>query len=173
MKPGEKAILPIWFRVGLVVALLGTLYFSFSHRLVDDAGYKHVAVEDHGALLVSQKLHFVDLPDGVVSVVNANNGEELTRLQTGEDGFMRSVMRGFVRQRKAQGLGPEVPFELAMWEDGLVSLIDPATLRRVELSAFGKDNVEAFTRLIPESGSDSESGADISTATSSSLLSSS
>lgn len=148
MKPGEKAILPVWFRTGLVVVLLTTLYFSFSHRLVDDAGFRHVAVSDHGALVASQKLHFVDLQHGAISVINADDGVEITRLQIGEDGFMRSVMRGFVRQRKAQGLGPEVPFELALWEDGLVSLIDPATSRRVELSAFGKDNVEAFTRLI-------------------------
>ncbi|MFK8082893.1 MAG: photosynthetic complex assembly protein PuhC [Granulosicoccus sp.] len=149
MKPGEKAILPIWFRTGLVVALVCTLYYSYTHRLVDGTGYQHVLINEHGNLLVSQKLHFVDLEDGMVSVINADNGQELIRLDSGEDGFMRSVMRGLVRDRKAQGLGPEIPFELAMWEDGLVSLIDPATARRVELSAFGKDNVEAFTRLIP------------------------
>lgn len=154
MKPGEKAILPLWFRTALVLALLTTLYFSFSHRLIDGTGFQHVGVDDHGALLASRKLHFVDLQNGVVSVVNADDGIEITRLQSGEDGFMRSVMRGFVRQRKAQGLGPEVPFELALWEDGLVSLIDPATSRRVELSAFGKDNVDAFTRLISDPATD-------------------
>ena len=99
-------------------------------------------------MLASRKLHFVDLQHGKISVINAEDGSEITRLHTGEDGFMRSVMRGFVRQRKAQGIGPEIPFELALWEDGLVSLIDPATSRRVELSAFGIDNVEAFTRLL-------------------------
>ena len=62
---------------------------------------------------------------------------------------MRSVMRGLVRERKAQGLGPDIPFQLTLWTDGLVSLVDPATNRRVEISAFGKDNVEAFTRLLP------------------------
>ncbi|MFK7861245.1 MAG: photosynthetic complex assembly protein PuhC [Granulosicoccus sp.] len=148
MKPGEKAILPVWFRVGLVTALVVTLYYSASHRLVDNAGHQQVVASEHGTLLASQKLHFLDLDKGVVSIINADDGLEITRLNIGEDGFMRSVMRGFVRERKAQGLGPEVPFELAMWEDGLVSLIDPATSRRIELSAFGKDNVEAFTRLI-------------------------
>ncbi|MFK7994712.1 MAG: photosynthetic complex assembly protein PuhC [Granulosicoccus sp.] len=160
MKPGEKEILPVWFRSGLIIALLTTLYFSFSHRLVDDAGFQHVNALEHGEILVSKRLHFVDLQQGAISVINADDGIEITRLQTGEDGFMRSVMRGLVRQRKAQGLGPEVPFELSMWEDGLVSLIDPATSRRVEISAFGKDNVEAFTRLL--SGSSMTQNASLS-----------
>lgn len=149
MKPGEKAILPIWFRTGLILSLLLTLYYSFTHRLVDNAGYRQVNVRDHGAMTLSRNLHFLDLPEGTISVIDADNGAEIARLIKGEDGFMRSVMRGFVRERKAQGMGPEVPFQLALWEDGLVSLIDPATDRRVELSAFGRDNVHAFTRLLP------------------------
>lgn len=149
MKPGEKLILPLWFRTGLVVALMATLYFSFTHRIVDDAGYRHVAADDQRQALSSQKLRFIDGEQGTIKVIDANNEREITQLQKGEDGFMRSVMRGFVRERKAQGLGPEMPFELTLWEDGLLSLIDPATSRRVELSAFGIDNVKAFSRLLP------------------------
>lgn len=148
MKPGEKEILPMWFRTGVVLALLMTLYFSFTHRLVDDAGFQQVVASEHGDKRLSQQLYFVDLEDGIVSVVNAETDTEIIRIEKGEDGFMRSVMRGFVRERKAQGIGPELPFELAMWDDGLVSMIDPATNRRVELSAFGRDNVLAFTRLL-------------------------
>lgn len=153
MKPGEKLILPLWFRTGIVLALLATLYYSYTHRLVEGTGHQHVMVADHGSQVMLRKLHFVDGHEGTISVINADNGQEITRLEKGQDGFMRSVMRGLVRERKAQGLGPEVPFELALWEDGLVSLIDPATKRRVELSAFGKDNVDAFTRLLHTSDS--------------------
>lgn len=145
LKPGEKHILPLWFRTGLVITLLATLYFSMTHRLADTSQ----TVLAHGKAVESQALHFVDLSGGQISVVDADNDREITRLTSGEDGFMRSVMRGLVRERKAHGLGPEIPFELTVWEDGLVSLIDPATERRVELSAFGKDNVAAFTRLLP------------------------
>jgi putative photosynthetic complex assembly protein len=99
-------------------------------------------------MVQSTELHFVDLPDGMISVIDAAAGQEITRLHSGEDGFMRSVMRGMVRERKAKGIGAEIPFQLSVWEDGLVSLIDPATHRRVELSAFGPDNVAAFTRLL-------------------------
>ncbi len=150
MKPGEKAILPVWFRTGLVLALVTTLTYAYTHRITNETTtVSKVAQLEAGALVASQNLHFVDLENGGISVVNADTGSEIERFETGEGGFMRSVMRGFVRERRAQGLGPEVPFELAMFDDGLVSMIDPATTRRVELSAFGLDNVKAFTRLLP------------------------
>lgn len=151
MKPGERLILPVWFRVGLVTALCATLLYSYNNRLSQNAGHQQVLPEAHGPKVASQSLRFIDLDGGSVSVVDATSNTEIMQLLTGEGGFMRSVMRGFVRERKSQGLGPEVPFELTVWEDGLVSLIDPATNRRVELSAFGRDNVAAFTRLLPHS----------------------
>lgn len=152
MKPGEKLILPSWFRAGIVLMVVTTVVVAFNHRL-DASGSTQPLAMDHGQAIESASLHFVDLDGGLVSVVDANENREITRLQVGEDGFMRSVMRGLARERKAHGLGPEIPFELTLWEDGLVSLIDPATERRVELSAFGKDNLAAFTRLLPSASS--------------------
>jgi len=151
MKPGEKEILPLWFRTGLVVTLITTIVFAYAYRIEPGSAIEQdIAASAHGELVASRQLHFVDIEGGIVSVVNANDNNELLRLESGEDGFMRSVMRGFARERLAQGLGPDVPFDLVLWEDGLVSLIDPATDRRVELSAFGKDNVSAFTRLLSD-----------------------
>lgn len=146
LRPGEKPILPVWFRAGLVLALVVTVGSTFAFRIDSKA---LPPAEDHGSVANQVMLHFVDQDNGVVSIVNADTQTEITRLHTGEDGFMRSVMRGMVRTRKAQNIGPEVPFQLTLWSDGLVSLIDPVTHRRVELSAFGTDNVRAFTRLLP------------------------
>ena len=152
MKPGEKEILPLWFRTGLVVTLITTIVCAYAYRIEPGSTIEQdIAASAHGEPVVSRQLHFVDIEGGVVSVVDANDNNELLRLESGEDGFMRSVMRGFARERLAHGLGPDVPFDLVLWEDGLVSLIDTATDRRVELSAFGKDNVSAFTRLLSDS----------------------
>ena len=152
LRPGEKAILPTWFKAGIVCALLTTLYVSWAHRLDNREAVTQTQASHHGAIVRQTELRFIDVAEGTVSIVNAATDQEITRLQSGEDGFMRSVMRGMARERKARGLGPEVPFQLTLWEDGLVSLIDPATSRRVELSAFGVDNVAAFTRLLPADG---------------------
>jgi putative photosynthetic complex assembly protein len=151
LEPGEKAILPVWFRAGLVLSLILTLYYSITHRQADQLAHQSLSVDEQVTMQASRNLHFFDLDNGVVSVVDADDGGEIIQLIKGEGGFMRSVMRGLVRERKAQGQGAETPFQLALWEDGLVSLIDPATGRRVELSAFGIDNVRAFTRLLPAS----------------------
>ncbi|MFK7890027.1 MAG: photosynthetic complex assembly protein PuhC [Granulosicoccus sp.] len=147
MKAGEKLILPLWFRAGVVLLVAITLIVSFTHRSTGENAQTDTA--EYREVIESQKLRFVDLNKGMVSVIDANNNREILRLHYGEDGFMRSVMRGMAQERKSLGLGPEVPFELTVWDDGLVSLIDPATQRRVELSAFGKDNLAAFTRLLP------------------------
>jgi len=144
MKPGEKLILPLWFRASLVIGISVTLILSFMHRPATLS-----QTVSHGNAIASQQLKFIDREGGTVSIINAGDNTELAVLQVGEDGFMRSVMRGLANRRKSLGLGPEIPFELTLWEDGLVSLIDPATQKRVELSAFGKDNVAAFTRLLP------------------------
>lgn len=154
MRPGEKAILPVWFRVGLVTALIMTLFFAFTNRPVASSQTQaeaQLSIESEQRSVVAQRnLNFIDLEQGAVGVLNAEDGTEILRINKGEDGFMRSVMRGLVRERKSHGIGPDVAFELILWNDGLLSLFDPTTSRRVELSAFGFDNAAAFSRLLPE-----------------------
>lgn len=152
MRRGEKEILPLWFRTALILVLLLSLYLAYQYRLDSHANVQSSISSNQQseiASVASRKLKFVDLDGGSVSIINADNGEELLLVNKGEDGFVRSVMRGLVRERKAHDIGPDIAFELVLWADGLLSLIDPATSRRVELSAFGADNVAAFGRLLP------------------------
>ncbi|MBX2881726.1 MAG: hypothetical protein KTR32_17395 [Granulosicoccus sp.] len=158
MKSIDQAILPLWFRTGIVCLIAATLFFSFLYRPDRNEVPLESAEVISTQAIESQSLYFKDLDGGLVSVVDAEMNREITRLRVGEDGFMRSVMRGLARERMAKGHGPEVPFQLTVWEDGLVSLIDPVTQRRVELSAFGKDNVAAFTRLLPSASKKLDAG---------------
>ena len=57
-------------------------------------------------------------------------------------------MRGLARERKRQGIGPELPFQLVGRADGRLTLIDPGTGRRVDLESFGPTNAAAFVRLM-------------------------
>lgn len=93
-------------------------------------------------------LHFEDRADGAVLVRRADGGEMLEVLEPGAHGFVRSVLRGLARERRARSLGPEEPFLLTRWADGRLSLSDPATGRQVELDAFGPDNTAAFAQLL-------------------------
>lgn len=98
---------------------------------------------------VSQRaLRFSDVDDGSLQVIDDRSGQVLDTVVAGSGGFIRSTMRGLVRERKRQGIGPEMPFELIARSDGRLTLIDPATQRRVDLESFGPVNAAVFARLL-------------------------
>jgi putative photosynthetic complex assembly protein len=99
------------------------------------------------------ELRFEDRPDGAVAVYTAERDREIELVAPGTNGFLRSVVRGLVRERRAQGIGSEPAFALTRWADGRLSLDDPATGRTVELGAFGATNAGSFVRMLA-AGSD-------------------
>lgn len=105
--------------------------------------------------IVVRELRFEDRSDGGVGVyeVGANGSEDLVQVvERGDGGFLRGVLRGLARERKAEGIGTEVPFRLVLREDGALLLEDPATDRRINLQAFGPSNVRTFERLLADNG---------------------
>lgn len=100
--------------------------------------------------VATRSLVFTDGADGSIAVVDARTGLLVHTVAPGEQGFIRGAMRGLARERKLRGLGAELPFELVARADGRVTLLDPATSRRIDLESFGPDNLGAFTRLLTE-----------------------
>ena len=94
-------------------------------------------------------LRFQDRSDGGIAVLDARSGAVLEVVAPGTNGFLRSAMRGLVRERKRQGQGPEMPFQLLGRADGRLTLQDPGTGRRIDLESFGPSNAAAFARLLP------------------------
>jgi putative photosynthetic complex assembly protein len=97
-------------------------------------------------------VRFFDEADGSVSVRDGRTNAVVTSLPPGSDGFIRSVMRGLVHDRKRRGIGPAQPFLVSQWGDGRLALQDPATGRFIDLNAFGDTNRDAFARLLPTQG---------------------
>ncbi|GAB5348289.1 photosynthetic complex assembly protein PuhC [Alteriqipengyuania sp. 357] len=97
-----------------------------------------------------RSLYFHDAPDGAVLVSDAATGEAIARVEPGTGGFVRSTMRGLVLVRKRAGIGPDTPFELTGWEDGGLTLSDPATGESRELVGFGESNRAAFAVLLEQ-----------------------
>jgi putative photosynthetic complex assembly protein len=93
-------------------------------------------------------LRFEDRPDGSVVVLEAQSHNVIETLEPGTNGFVRGVMRGLVRERKAKGLSDEAPFELILWDDQRLSLRDTATEREIELVSFGITQLETFARML-------------------------
>jgi putative photosynthetic complex assembly protein len=95
----------------------------------------------------SRALRFEDRPDGSIAVRDGVTGAELDVVR-GEQGFLRGSLRALTRERKARGLGAEVPFQLTPRADGGLTLSDPLTAQRVDLDSFGPTNMAVFERLL-------------------------
>ena len=104
-----------------------------------------------GTVVAARDLRFADGADGSVVVTDARDGAPVQVL-TGENGFIRGTLRGLARTRKSEGIGPEGAFHLAAWDDGRLTLDDPATGRHIELEAFGSTNTAVFGQLLTAHG---------------------
>ncbi|MCH2163765.1 MAG: putative photosynthetic complex assembly protein PuhC [Marinovum sp.] len=72
----------------------------------------------------------------------------VTDLPDGEGGFISTVDRVIQRVRLQHGVAQGTPVQVNRHENGRISLYDPSTDWRVDLMAFGHDNVGAFAKLL-------------------------
>jgi putative photosynthetic complex assembly protein len=98
--------------------------------------------------VAERTLRFADRTDGSIAIHDARSGALVGTIEPGTQGFVRGTLRGLARERKRRGLGDEAPFELLARADGRLTLVDPATGRRVDLESFGPTNAAAFATMI-------------------------
>lgn len=98
------------------------------------------------AAVAFSDLRFHDREDGAV-VVRSDSGAQ-TVIPPNSGGFVRGVVRGLVRDRRARGIGQTPVFRLTEWSDGRMTLEDTATGRRLDLGGFGPTNRQAFIDLL-------------------------
>ena len=128
----------------LVVLALGTLVAATLARTTG-IGAAHL---DDSAPVTQRDLRFEDRPDGGIDVEDARTGAVIGNVAPGTNGFLRSAVRGLVRERKREGIGPALPFELVVRSDGRLTLEDPGTHRRIDLRSFGATNAGVFEALL-------------------------
>ena len=98
--------------LGLMLALVAVIRLS-------DVGTTYTSVAPP---LVERELRFEDQTNGALAVLDASNGSVVEMLAPGTNGFVRGALRGLVRERKRNEIGPEVPFLLAARADGRLTL---------------------------------------------------
>ena len=103
-------------------------------------------LNDNIEIVASRELHFYDTSDGKILITD-KNGVSIS-VVGGEGGFMRAVMRSLAKDRITLGVGPEQPFNLVANQKGLISIVDPVTGNKVDVSSFGQTNAEIFTNLL-------------------------
>ncbi|MFM1987372.1 MAG: putative photosynthetic complex assembly protein PuhC [Pseudomonadota bacterium] len=131
---------------GAIAAMAAVALFAFVAAAAVRLSGVEVREPDAPAA-ATRMLRFDDRPDGSIAVTDATTGAAVESF-VGEQGFVRGVLRGLARERRARGLGPEQPFELIGRADGRLTLHDPATGRLVDLESFGPTNAAVFARLI-------------------------
>lgn len=134
----ESEMVPRRAIIGIGLTLAGVL-----------AGVAAVRLGGHGpqrqdaAALSTRLLRFEDLPDGGILVLDHAGGQRLA-VMTGEQGFLRGVLRSLMRERRRSGMDLRAPLELVARADGGLTLADPSTGQRIELESFGPSNLAVF-----------------------------
>lgn len=132
---------PLFAVGGLIAAtLIGVAAVRFT-------GVGVVHVPDAAAVSV-REFRFEDRPDGSIVVLDASGQKLIDTVAPGTNGFLRGTMRGLARERKRQGVGPELPFRMIGRADGKLTLEDPGTGRRVDLGSFGPTNASVFANIM-------------------------
>lgn len=149
--PEGARFIPRW-AVGVALAMLaGLLALLAGLRL---AGYQPAQLP--AAVVAERVLGFADAAGGAVTVTDARSGQVLAVMR-GEQGFLRGVLRGMARERRARDVPLQRPYVLSLREDGRLLLNDPETGQRIDLASFGPDNAAVFLRWLPDSASANQS----------------
>lgn len=134
--------------------LLGAFAAAVLSMVAAGLGHGLGGHEQVSGALPAAELDFrvADRADGAVLVLNARDGREVAAV-TGEAGFLRGTLRALARERRMEKVGgTDAAFRLIGWNDGRLTLDDTATGARIELVAFGPDNVAVFARLLAAQG---------------------
>lgn len=132
--------------LGLLVLL--ALIATLSARLT---GYRPASVAMSPSI-ESRSLLFTDLTGGFIDVHDAGNKALLLRIGPGEEAFLRSVVRGLARQRRAIDDRRDIPFQLDRLADGRLVISDIVSGETIQLDAFGEPNTRVFLALLRGSG---------------------
>ena len=138
--PNKDPLLPIAKVCMGVLLLLVVGIFIYKESVL------HNRSNDSTEIVASRELHFYDTSDGKI-LITYKNGINIS-VVGGEGGFIRAVMRSLAKDRITMGVGPEQPFKLVVNKKGLISIVDPVTGNKVDVSSFGQTNAKIFTNLL-------------------------
>ena len=130
--------------VGAATLIVGSIIAVTAGRY-KDIGVTHMPT---ASIVTTRNLRFEDRDDGAVVVFDVDAQRQIERFAPGTNGFVRGVMRGLARGRRAEGIGSEPPFRLNRWSDGRMSLDDPSTGTKINLEVFGPTNAAPFAHLM-------------------------
>ncbi len=146
----KPALIGVAVLLAATMALTGAVSLGLLPQSANPSASR--AAQNIGAAQ-ERMLYFADQTDGTVLISDASTGQSLKTIGFGEGGFVRATMRRLVKARRATGIGSAQPFKLVRWENGALSLMDPATGKQAEIYGYGADHVRAFAELLEQPSS--------------------
>jgi putative photosynthetic complex assembly protein len=146
-RPSSEPKIPRGLLIGAGVLVASTLLLVIVARLT---GFQPDRPPP-SRVIESRELRFTDRVDGAVLVYDPADGRLAYTVEPGTNGFVRGVLRGLARDRRADHVGSEPPFRLTRWADGRLSLDDDSTGRHIDLEVFGPANAGAFAQILTAS----------------------
>lgn len=120
----------LWATGALVVFSLSVVVFA---RL-NGAG---VPATETSTVVTARDITFVDQGADRIAVLDQVSGETLTMIEPTGDGLLRGALRGLGRERRLNGIDEGLPYRVAYWDGGFITLTDPQTGRHIKLTSFG------------------------------------
>lgn len=137
---------------GLLIAALLVVAFSIAAAAFGrytDIGTIRVPM---GEPVDMRDLSFVERPNGEITVSDAATGAIIHTIAVDQDGFIRGALRGLARARNQRAVSLDTPYRVIRWTTGRTTLSDTATGQRIDLDAFGSNQVVAFSRFLHNGG---------------------
>jgi putative photosynthetic complex assembly protein len=144
-----RALIGAGVLIATALALTGATSLGLIPRAADPVALR---AQHHVAPAEQRDLRFADRADGAVVITDAQTGDVITVIPSGQGGFVRAQMRRLAKARAAAGIGSQPPFRLTRWADGALSLTDPQTGKDAEIHGFGPDHSRTFADMLPGQG---------------------
>lgn len=107
------------------------------------------SVVAHADPILTRQLLVEDRADGAVIIKDASTKRVISIAAPGKHGFLRGIFRSLTRERQMRQIDQsDAVFNLALREDGRLTLSDLDTDTHIELIAFGPTNVAVFRALL-------------------------
>lgn len=85
---------------------------------------------------------------GGVMLVDAPTGKALHLLPAEQSSLLKNKLRANTRQHKMIGVDQSPPMTLRAWDDGSMTLLDPATGRIIDMRFFGSKTFAEFAKVV-------------------------
>lgn len=145
----SRATRPQPFPRGALYGAAALIAFTFALALFSRlTGTKMDWVPD-ADVVAARDIRFTSENSGAVVIQDARTGAVLGSYPHETNAFVRSVAHGLQMERKLAGDQGDGPYRIVRWSDGRVTVADPSSGRFVELGAFGQQQVQTFSLLLP------------------------